>query len=548
MQNCLGIYIENNLIKYAKVSKDKDTFKVETYGIKFFDNLDETIKKIVEETFSFNTPIAINLSNERYLYYNIFALLSKTDVQKTIETEFETFCDENKYNQKAFETRYALVPNVEDKEKIKAIQVIVNKIELNKQKQYLEKHNLVGIVPIGTAIASIAKLEKKENVLIVNMEEKTTITSIYDRQIYDVETIDHGSQEVLEKINRIENSMSKSYEICKETTIYTANVIDDVKEQPHLENIVPTLYQIGQKVKEIVENAPVKISTIYLTGTLSVINNVDLYFQEFLPIADCKILKPSIIEGNVTQINIKDYIEVNSAISLAMQSLGEGAQALNFKKQNIKDKIKQLVNLDISVGKNKNPKEKKESKIGKKLSNVSIDFSFKGALDKTEVMLIRVAVAIILINIIYIAFSKVLFNQMNKKQTEVETLISSENSEISKISSDTNSLNSKNTKYTAMTEELKAINDKISNIAEMKNSIPNLLNQIMYTIPEGVQLTSIQNTTGKKISIIAQANDYDQLGYFIAKIKTAGILNDAVSSSSQKSGDIVTVTIEGELP
>ena len=175
MQNCLGIYIENNLIKYAKVSKDKDTFKVETYGIKFFDNLDETIKKIVEETFSFNTPIAINLSNERYLYYNIFALLSKTDVQKTIETEFETFCDENKYNQKVFETRYALVPNVEDKEKIKAIQVIVNKIELNKQKQYLEKHNLAGIVPIGTAIASIAKLEKKENVLIVNMEEKTTI-------------------------------------------------------------------------------------------------------------------------------------------------------------------------------------------------------------------------------------------------------------------------------------------------------------------------------------------------------------------------------------
>ena len=106
----------------------------------------------------------------------------------------------------------------------------------------------------------------------------------------------------------------------------------------------------------------------------------------------------------------------------------------------------------------------------------------------------------------------------------------------------------KNTKYTSLTEELKAINDKISNIAEMKNSIPNLLNQIMYTIPEGVQLTSIQNTTGKKISIIAQASDYDQLGYFIAKIKVSGILNNAVSSSSQKSGDVVTVTIEGELP
>ena len=136
------------------------------------------------------------------------------------------------------------------------------------------------------------------------MEDKTTITSVFDRQIYNVETIDNGSQEVLEKINRIENSMSKAYEICKGTTIYTANVIDDSKEQPHLGDIIPTLYQISQKVKNIIENSPVKISTVYLTGTLSVINNVDLYFQEFFPTADCKILKPSIIEGNVTQYNL----------------------------------------------------------------------------------------------------------------------------------------------------------------------------------------------------------------------------------------------------
>ena len=550
MQNCLGIYIENNLIKYAKVSKDKDSFKVEAFGVRFFDNINETVKKIIEETYSFGTPVSINLANERYLYYDIFALLSKSDIQKTVETEFETFCDENKYNSKAFETRYALVSNVENKERIKAIQVIVNKIELNKQKQYLEKHNLSGVIPIGISIANIARLEKKENVLIVNMEDKTTITSIYDRQIYNVETIDQGSQEVLEKINRTENSMSKAYEICKDTTIYTANVIDDAKEQIHLEDIIPTLYQISQKIKEVVENSPVKISTVYLTGTLSIINNVDLYFQEFLPTADCKILKPSIIEGNITQINIKDYIEVNSAISLAMQYLGEGIQSLNFRKPTFIDKVKQISNIDFSIVKKKDklPKEKKESKIGKKLSNVSISFSMKGNLDKTERMLARAAVAIILINIIFIAFSKIIFGQMEKKQTEIESLVSSENSEISKINLDINSLNSKNTKYASLTEELKAINDKISNITEMRNSIPNLLNQIMYSIPEGVQLTSIQNSTGKKITMVAQASDYDQLGYFIAKIKVSGILNNAVSSSSQKSGDVVTVTIEGELP
>lgn len=549
MQNCLGIYIENNLIKYAKVSKEKGSFKVEAFGIRFFENFNETIKKIVEETYSFNTPISINLQNEQYLYYDIFALLSKSDIQKSVQTEFETFCDENKYNQKAFETRYALVSDVENKEKIKAIQVIVNKIELNKQKKCFEKNNLMGITPMGTAITSIAKIEKKENILIVNMEETTTITTVYDRQVYNVETIEPGSGEVLEKINRMENSMSKAYEICKGTTIYTANVLDESKEQPHLEDIIPTLYQICQKVKNIVENSTLKISTVYLTGTLSVINNVDLYFQEFLPTADCKILKPSIIEGSIVQINIKDYIEVNSAIALAMQTLGEGIQSLNFKKSNFMDQIKQLLSVDISAGKKnkKAPKESK-SKLGIKLQEMFSNVSMTGKLDKTETMLARIAVAIILVNIIFIVFSNILTDQMKKKEESIDDLIASENSEIGKINTDINSLNSKNSKYTSLTEELKAVNDKISNIAEMKNSIPNLLNQIMYIIPEGVQLTSIQNSTGKKIAIIAQAGDYDQLGYFIAKIKVDGILNNVVSSSSQKSGDIVTVTIEGELP
>lgn len=545
MQNCLGIYIENNLIKYAKVSKDKNDYKVETFGVKFYGKLNDAIKKILEETYNFNTPITINLANEKYLYFDIFALLSKTDIQKTVETEFEAFCDENKYNPKAFETRYALVSNIENKERIKAIDVIVNKIELNKQKQYLEKHNLSGIVPIGTAIANIAKLEKKENVLIVNMEENTTITSIFDRQIYNVETLDYGSQEVLEKINRVENSMSKAYEICKGTTIYTANVIDDTKEQPYLEYIIPTLYKISQKIKEIVENSPVKISTVYLTGTLSVINNVDLYFQEFLPTADCQILKPSIIEGNITQINIKDYIEVNSAIALAMQSLGKGVQSLNFKKINALEQLKQILNTGISFGGGK--KAKKDQTEGSKTKK-DINISFKGKLDNTEVWLVRSMAAIVLVNLIFIIFSGTIYKQMDKKQKDIETQIVTENAEISKINSNINSLNSKNTKYNALTAELKTINDKISNIAEMKNSIPNLLNQIMHIIPENVQLVSIQNTTGKKITIVAQADDYDQLGYFIARIKVEGILNDAISSSGQKNGDAVTVTIEGELP
>ena len=35
MAQCLGLYVEENIIKYAKVSKDHDNIKIESYGIKY---------------------------------------------------------------------------------------------------------------------------------------------------------------------------------------------------------------------------------------------------------------------------------------------------------------------------------------------------------------------------------------------------------------------------------------------------------------------------------------------------------------------------------
>ena len=53
MPSCLGLYIETNIIKYAKVSKERDILKIESFGIKFYDKLDEAIKQIISETYSF---------------------------------------------------------------------------------------------------------------------------------------------------------------------------------------------------------------------------------------------------------------------------------------------------------------------------------------------------------------------------------------------------------------------------------------------------------------------------------------------------------------
>ena len=72
----------------------------------------------------------------------------------------------------------------------------------------------------------------------------------------------------------------------------------------------------------------------------------------------------------------------------------------------------------------------------------------------------------------------------------------------------------------------------------------------MYVIPKGVQITSIQNTSGDNIVINAQSATYEQLGYLKSKIKEEGILLNVVSDSGQKEGQtgLIKTVIEGELP
>ena len=517
MQKCLGIYIEDNLIKYAKVSKEKEDMKIESFGIRFFQDLSEEIEKIIQETYSFGTPVSINLANEKYLYFDIFALLNKKDIEKTVATEFESFCEEKNYNSNAFETRYALMPSQDDKEKIKRAFLFARKL------------------PVSIALPTIANLNKRENQLIVNMEENTTITTIYDRQIYNVESLDIGSKEVLDNINKIENSYAKAYDICKNTTIYTAEVEETAEEQPYLQNIMPTIYRIAESVKDSIDKSSQKIQTIYLTGTLSAINNIDLYFQEFLPDIGCKILKPSIVDEAVTKINIKDYVEVNSAIALATVGLGEGIQELNFQKQSASQKLSGLLSIKLPSGKVIAPKGK-------------INFDLKGALDTTEMWLIRGISSVLLILIIFTVFSKVLSHQMLAKEREIQDTTSAENAQIESVNTDDTTINSKTQKYSNLLADIKRVNERMNDIAANRNLIPNLLSQIMYNIPDKVQLVSIQNTTGKNISIVAQSYKYEQLGMFMGILKTKGILNNVVNTSGTKNGDVVTVTIEGELP
>lgn len=539
MSSCLGLYIEEHLIKYAKVSKDHDNLKIESFGIKFYDKLSEAIPQIIEETYSQKTPISVNLSEEMYNYYDMFALLTKNDLQKAIKTEFESYCTDKGYNPNVFEVRYAVVDNQLDKEKLKVIHIAENKIELNKRIQDLSDYRLTNISPISMSIPNLAEIDDNENCVIVNIEDKTTVTTIIKSKIFNVDIYDEGSQEILGKINLKENSYSKAYEICKNTTIYTSEGKELQTEQTsYLEDIMPTLYSIASKVQKIVSTTAERIDKVYLTGTGALINNVDLYFQEYLTQTTCEILKPYFITGT-KDVSIKDYIEVNSAISLALMGLDEGIQGMNFKKQSFGDKIPSWLKIEVNPDKTK----KEQKNIGGWFT-----WDLNQKLDKTEKSLVRIAVALILLIVIYSAFVILLNKQMIKKGQEADESIAQTQSQITLANGDTEKIKSKTNEYTTMIKNLEDANDKITDRNKTRNSIPNLLNQIMSIVPESVQITSIENTTGTHIEINAQSNKYEQLGYLKAKIKSDVILTNVISTAGQKDNNVVTVKIEGDLP
>lgn len=548
MSSCLGLYIESNLIKYAKVTKDRDNLKVESFGIKFYDKIGEAINQIISETFSFKTPISINLTEEVYQYFYFFNLLNKNDLKKAIETEFESYCSDKNFNRNALETRYALVEDLQDKEKIKAIYISVNKAEINRKLQEFDGNAVSTITSLPMAITNVIDANQKENVAIINIEENTTITTVLEQKIYNVDRVDVGMETILNSISEKENSYSKAYEICKNTTIYTMEGKELIQEEEnqYLEDIMPTLYNIVQEVKNIVDNSLNRIDKIYITGTGSVINNIDLYFQEYFTNIKCEILKPFFIPENV-KINIKDYIEVNSAIALAMQGLGYGVKSINFKRTSIVETLSELLKIEVQ------PKDKKkENKEKQSNKNKKINFSFdlKGKLDNTEKWLIRTASGVLAFIIIYGISMTFLQVNTNNKLKQINTVKEDTQEQIQLADRDLQKLNNKTTNYQRMTENLKSYSDAVAEKNRTKNVIPTLLSELMYIIPQGVTITSIENTTGSHIVINAQSPKYELLGYLKGKIITDGILSPStvISTSGVKQNDTVMIVIEGDLP
>ena len=212
---------------------------------------------------------------------------------------------------------------------------------------------------------------------------------------------------------------------------------------------------------------------------------------------------------------------------------------MNFKKPSFADKMPSWLKIDI------NPE--KSNKERKYLGGL-LTWDLGQKLDKTEIGLVRIASSLLILVIVYSAFSALLSNQMDKKQSEAEESITSTQAQIDQANRDRSTLQTRISDYNSLINQIERANTDQEERNKTRNSIPNLLNQIMSVIPVNVQLTSIEDTGDGHIVINAQSDKYEQLGYLVAKMKNDVILREVESTAGQKDNNVVTIKIEGDLP
>ena len=538
MPKCLGIYIEDNLINYAKVEKNKNELKVESSNVVFYEreNIRNTIDKIIRESYSSGDTISINTTNEIYNYFDIFSELKQSDKDKSIELDFELLCGEKGYNKDSLEARFIATKNKSDGDKSRIIHIATNRENLQRRISELGNIKVSTATPIITSISNLLNIPATENAIVVNIEKETRITTILEGEIYSVDVIPNGMREVLESIALKENSMQKAYECCKNATIYTQDTqMLQLEENEYLEDIMPVLYKIVSEVKDIMGISLRPIEKVYVTGLAAVINNIDLYFQEYISNAKCELLKPFFVDTTTLKKPIKEYIEVNSAIALALDGLGLGHSELNFKG-------KRAIDLNASVD---------FSALGETVFGGKF-LSFGTPLKAFDKFLVRVAACLGVAIIAYSVVSTSIIDPLEDKRKDIKKADEKVTEQMEIISTKIADIKYGETSYRTLIDALTLVDENedssIDTVIIPKDAIPNFLNRLVHVIPTEVEVISIQNTTARHIVIEAKARKHEQLGYFRAVLDVEGVLENVKSTSGLKSNNEITITIEGDLP
>lgn len=510
MTECLGIYVENNIIKYAKLELDNSKKTIlKEHGIRFVkQNLDNIILDIIEETDSKNAQVVFNSNNNIYSNFQIMENNSKKSYTKEIlNTEFEAWCEKNAKIPEKFEYTYA-ISSKNNTNKYSGILNIVSKNSLNEIAKN-GKYRVDGIYPTDILVNNIVD-EKEKNYILLNINSKIIASVIIDNKVVEIKTLGDGITKIIESFKEKLGTYQKAYLACRKINVYSEDTSNNDSE---LENIAePVLQDVIKNISSFVTKYKMNVNNIYITGDITLFNNLDILLKEYFDLK-CEILIPKIVKKD--DKDIAEIVEVTPAIAIAYEHitlnnknnfLAKNNKKILFGKGEIKESNKNLNVLSISLG------------------ILSILF------------------------ITYISFGTIYSNQVNKMVDEANSSIVQINSNISKINEDIKYVSENKEKYKKINDQVKkVVEDLESDNSSGAYNVATFLQNIIRIIPENVKLNSISSDDNKNIKIVAESDSYANLGYFISEIKLEGTLKN-VSITDVKNGDITTVEIGGELP
>ena len=136
---------------------------------------------------------------------------------------------------------------------------------------------------------------------------------------------------------------------------------------------------------------------------------------------------------------------------------------------------------------------------------------------------------------------------LDNKLLNITKNITTTDEEIKKVDNDTTLISKKAEEYKDKTAKLQKIIDSIRLKKENSYDVPNFMSQLMFIIPAEVNVSSIQVGTDDTVILEASSGRYAQLGYFVSRLKLAGVLKEVEMNVVDMSSDI-KIKIRGVLP
>lgn len=540
MSNCLGLYLNDNILRYAKLSMDNNkNVNVEQCGVRFvLSNKESLILEIIEQTNSQDADIIINTQDDRYVSSQMYdQAQSKNYVSDIMKMEFEAWCEKNAKSPEKYEYVYKVSELKNNENKKEAILNISEKVTMEGLRQF-GQYKVTNVFPAPFLLENLVPEDDKDYIL-VNLDDELTITTVIGGKMAEFRAYKIGMTSILADFSVRLGSYQKAFEACKQMNVYTEG---ESMNDKALEGIIePILQEVLKYVSMQVTKHRRDVSKVFLTGLGVVFTNIDILFREYLEIK-CEILKPKFLTDTSNVRNIAEILETTSAVTLAYEGLTNENKKFGYFNSvaKIKNKFSNIFEKKEKV--NNVPRAKKE----KKAEDTVTDFTT----DTPVNILGSLSIVFVLLVITYLGFSGLYTAKVDNIKKEINAKKEDVTAQIIEVNSDIKYVNSNMQKY-------KVINDQVAEIAaQIENNqiskyttynVASFLQNIIKVIPQNVQLNTISSDDNKNIVIKAQSSSYADLGYFVAQLKLDGVLNN-VKVNGVKNGTTTIVEIGGELP